>query len=277
MSLLYSCSKNSGEVAPQDDVTEEEASTMVDESMEAEASFDDIADISLTAAEEEGMESAPDGRFFPFHHLRSILGPCAIITVTPDDTTYPKTITIDFGTGCHCADGRFRRGAIVMHLTGPIRRAGSVMTITFEDYFINQAHIEGTKIVTNLSSVGGPLKYSVKVVGGKVTLPNGRGFNYESLKYVAKVDGIGTPPIIDDIFRIEGRSKTTFNNGRVIMLDTDAPLMKKVVCRWINRGILKIKINTRVFFLDYSAPNDGDCDNKALLTWANGQRMIILH
>jgi hypothetical protein len=33
---------------------------------------------------------------------------------------------------------------------------------------------------------------------------------------------------------------------------------------------LKIKINDRVLFLAYGFPGNGDCDNKALLTWNNG-------
>jgi hypothetical protein len=49
-----------------------------------------------------------------------------------------------------------------------------------------------------------------------------------------------------------------------------------VVCPWISDGVVKIKINDRVLFLNYGAPNNGDCDNKALLTWANGQIEITL-
>ena len=171
------------------EVTEAEATNLSDESAQAEASFDDVEDVSMIAAEEEGdasMYGRPDasGRLdLPFLELRLRLGPCATITVTPNDSTYPKTITIDFGPiGCLCADGKYRRGAIVIHLTAPIRRPGAVMTITFVDFYLNRAHIEGTKIVSNLSE-NGNIKFTVQVVGGKVTFPNGRGYQYQSLKY----------------------------------------------------------------------------------------------
>jgi hypothetical protein len=64
----------------------------------------------------------------------------------------------------------------------------------------------------------------------------------------------------------------------VIKLDTDTPLVKKVACPWISDGTLKIKINGYQLGLDYGAPNNGDCDNKAMLTWnnGNGHRLIIL-
>src|SRR6266516_2734206 len=120
-----------------------------------------------------------------------------------------QTVTIDFGDGCLCADGKFRKGAIIIHLTGPIRRSGSVLTITFRDFYLNRAHIEGTKTISNLSA-NGAVKFTVQVVGGKVTLPNGRGYKYNSLKSVAQIDGSTTPNTIDDVYKIEGRSKTEF-------------------------------------------------------------------
>ena len=278
--ILYSCQKENSLNTSQP-VTEEDAATYSDESAQTEASFDDVEDVSMTAAEEEGVESAPNGRVGEFHplfeELRSRIGLCATITVTPNDSTYPKTITIDFGDGCLCADGKFRKGAIIIHLTGPIRRSGSVLTITFRNFYLNRAHIEGTKTISNLSE-NGDVKFTVQVVGGKVTFPNGRGYSYDGIKYVKQIEGGSTRIVRDDVYSIEGRSKTEFNGGLTIVLNTESPLIKKVVCPWISNGTLKIKINDRVLFLDYGAPANGDCDNKALLTWNNGNnsRLITL-
>jgi hypothetical protein len=270
---LYSCQKENSTTT--DPVTEDDAVTYSDESTQAEASFDDVEDISMQAADEEGVTSA-GGRLFPFVHLRLRLGPCAVITVTPEDSTYPKTVTIEFpGDGCWCADGKHRKGAIILNFTGPIRHSGSVLTITFRDFYLNRAHVEGTKVISNLSE-NGAIKFTVQVVGGKVTFPSGRGYKYESLKYKAQIDGMATVDNQDDVYKIEGRSKTEFNNGVTINLNTESPLIKKVACNWINDGTLKVKINSRVFFLDYGAPNNGDCDNKALLTWDNGNKHRLI-
>lgn len=275
--VFTSCQKESS--SSTDTLSDEQATTYSDESVQAEASFNDISDISMMAAEEEGIASEGGRGYMPlFEELTLRLGPCATITVTPNDSTYPKTITIDFGpVGCLCADGKYRRGAIVIHLTAPIRRPGAVMTTTFVDFYLNRAHIEGTKTVSNLSS-GGNIKFTVQVVGGKVTFPSGRGWQYNGLKYVAQIEGGSTRTIRDDVFKIEGRSKTEFNSGVTVNLNTETPLIKKVVCPWISNGTLKIKINSRILFLDFGAPNNGGCDNKALLTWNNGnnQRLITL-
>jgi hypothetical protein len=151
------------------------------------------------------------------------------------------------------------------------------MTITLRDFYLNRAHIEGTKTFSNLSE-NSNIKFTVQVAGGKVTFPSGRGYSYQSMKYVKQIEGGSTRIIRDDVYSVEGRSKTEFNGGLTITLDTETPLIKKVACHWINKGELKIKINSRVLFLNYGAPGNGECDNKALLTWNNGnnQRLITL-
>jgi len=281
VTFLFSCQKENS--AASNEITEDQAASYSDESTQAEASFDDAEDIGMIASEEEGI-AATGGRgegvtgYFPhFDELRLRIGSCATITITPNDSTYPKTITIDFGNGCICADGKFRSGIVNIYLTGPIRRSGSVATITFRDYHLNLAHIEGTKIISNLSE-NGNIKFTVQVVNGKVTFPNGRGWEYDGLKYVAQIEGGSTRTVRDDVYKIEGRSKTEFNSGLTVNLNTETPLIKKVVCPWISNGELKIRINSRVLFLDYGAPNNGDCDNLALLTWNNGanHRLITL-
>ena len=278
-SMLFSCQKDLSS-SNNTSVTEEQATTYSEESSMAEASFDDAEDVATTAADEEGnaSEFGINGRLFHplFTELRAAIGDCAEITITPNDSTYPKTITIDFGNGCLGRDGKFRSGAIIVHLTAPLRRPGSVVTITFRDYHVNRVHLEGTKTISNLSEP--PMhKWSVQVVGGKVTFPTGRGYSYQSIKVKTQVEGMDTRIVLDDVYEITGRSQTEFNSGLTITLNTESPLLKKVVCPWISDGKLKIKINDRVLYLDYGFPNNGQCDNKALLTWNNGANQKIIN
>lgn len=285
--LFTACQKENSFSNSANEVTEEEAATLSDESTQAEASFDDAEDISFTAADEEGNaggfgvegKTAGTGRIFlpNFFELRQRIGDCATITVTPNDSTYPKTVVIDFGDSCRGRDGKLRSGQIIIHFTGPIRRPGSVVTVTFRNYYVNYIHIEGTKIFENLSEP--PVhKWRIEVVNGKVTFPSGRWFTYEGVKNVTQIAGMLTNLVRDDVYRITGRSKTVFRNGTTINVNTEDPLIKKVACPWISEGTLKIKINAREFRLDFGFPHNGDCDNKALLTWNNGnsQRVIIL-
>lgn len=286
--FVISCQKESSLTEPTT-LTEEEAATYSEESTQAQASFDDAEDIGFTAAEEEGnaggfglegRSASEQGRVFlpNFAELRGRIGDCATITVTPNDSTYPKTVTIDFGDSCRGRDGKVRSGKIVLHFTGPIRRPGSVVTMTFVNYYVNRVHIEGTKIFKNLSEPPMLHKWSVEVLDGKVTFPNGRGYTYDGIKTVKQIAGMLTNVVRDDVYQITGRSKTVFRNGTTVNINTEDPLIKKVACHWISEGTLKIKINSRILFLDFGFPNNGGCDNKALLTWNNGnnQRIIIL-
>lgn len=270
--LLFSCQKEFSS-PPAELLTEEQASVYSEESSIAEASFEDVNDVAQTAAEEESnaSELGLNGRsFFPlFTELRASIGDCATVTVTPNDSTYPKTITIDFGDSCKGRDGKVRSGAIIIHLTAPIRRPGSVVTVTFRNFSLNRVKLEGTKVISNLSNPP-QHKWSIQIVGGKVTFPNGRGYSFESVKYKKQVAGMDTRHVRDDVYEIEGRAKIVFNNGTTITLNTETALTKKVTCPWISNGVLKIKINNKELFLDYGYPNNGDCDNKALLTWNNG-------
>ena len=278
-SMLFSCQKDVSS-ANNTSVTEEQATTYSEESSIAEASFDDAEDVATTAADEEGnaSEYGINGRLFHplFTELRAAIGDCAEITVTPNDSTYPKTITIDFGNGCLGHDGKFRSGAIIVHLTAPLRRPGSVVTITFRNYYVNRVHLEGKKVISNLSDP--PMhKWSVQVVGGKVTFPTGRGYSYQGIKVKTQVGGMDTRIVRDDVYEITGRSQTECNSGLTITLNTESPLVKKIACSWISDGELKIKINDRVLYLDYGIPGDGQCDNKALLTWNNGSNQRVIN
>ena len=278
-SMLFSCQKDLS-AGNSTTVTEEQATAYSEESSMAEASFDDAEDVATTAADEEGnaSEYGLNGRLFQplFTELRAAIGDCAEITITPNDSTYPKTITIDFGNGCLGRDGKFRSGAIIVHLTAPLRRPGSVVTITFRNYYVNRVHLQGTKIISNLSEP--PMhKWSVQVVGGEVTFPSGRGYSYQSIKVKTQVEGMDTRIVRDDVYEITGRSQTEFNNGLTITLNTETALVKKVACPWISDGKLKIRINDRVLYLDYGFPSNGECDNKALLTWNNGNNQQVIN
>jgi len=287
--FITSCQKEASLSSPEETVNEEEAATLSDESSVAEASFDDADDIAFTAADEEGnaggfgvegrSAGGDQGRIFlpNFFELRERIGDCATITVTSNDSTYPKRVVIDFGDSCLGRDGKVRSGKLVLDFTGPIRRPGSIVTLEFVRYHVNRVHIEGRKIFKNLSEP--PVhKWSIAIDDGKVTFPSGRGYRYEGIKTVTQIGGILTARVWDDVYKMTTRSSTRFNNSWTVNITTEDPLIKKVACRWISEGTLKIRINDRVLKLDFGFPNNGNCDNKALLSWNNGnsQRIVIL-
>jgi len=272
--FLLSCQK-SGNLEDTLPPPSDSDATYADESARADAAYEDLEDFTFMAGEADNEASDAQrvqGRYIPdFRHLRDIINDCATVTVYPNDSTYPKTITIDFSNGCVGLDGKLRKGKVVIHLTNKLRRSGSVMTVTLVDYAVNGIQIEGTKVVTNLSQ-GNTRRFMVRITNGKVTYPNGPTFLFEKLKYRKQIAGMDTDTVLDNVFEITGWAKIRFANGIAVNIDVkdDDPLIKKVSCPWRSDGSMTIKVNQYPFLFDYGYPSNGSCDNKALLSWSNG-------
>ena len=279
--MFSSCKKDNSVQSPE--ASEAESQTIAEETATAEAEYEEVTEIAMSAdadleiATAEGdetsgtlIETGIRIRTHIFKELASRLGPCVEITVS--DGSFPKTVTINYGDGCLCRDGKFRKGAVILHFTGPLRQPGSVLTVTLRNYYVNRVHIQGIKTITNLSA-SGAIKFSVKIEEGKMTWPNGRSFTYIGTKTVTQVRGMDTRIVSDDVYEIEGRNQTVYASGVIVVKNTESPLIKKIACQWLVKGIVKIKINDRTLFLNFG---NGDCDNKAIISWSGGEREITL-
>jgi hypothetical protein len=278
---IGSCKKDNSAQTP---VSDTEAQTMSQEDAAAEGEYDDITEMGLAAGADLQAGAVDNGRIETdgntariridlFVNLSLKLGTGVTITAEPNDTTFPKTVTVNYGDGVVCRDGKQRKGKVILTFSAPIRKPGAVLTITLQDYYVNKAHIEGVKTITNLS-VNGAVKYSVKIEGGKVAWPNGRGFTYEGTKTVTQIEGAATASCADDVYSTEVNTTIKYANGVTVTKSTETPLIKSVGCHWIANGKLKITINNRVLYVDFGTT--GNCDDNALLIWANGQVQITL-
>ena len=69
---------------------------------------------------------------------------CATVTVTPA-SGFPKTITLDFGSGCtNPGTGVTRSGKMIFVLSDSLRHVGSTSVLTFDNYYVNGFKREGT-------------------------------------------------------------------------------------------------------------------------------------
>lgn len=204
-------------------------------------------------------------------------GGCATITLSPWDTiTWPKSITIDFGdSNCQGIDGKYRRGVITAVITDRYRDSLTVLTITPEDYYVNDFKIEGAKTVTNRGHISnGKMTFSVNVPGAIITNPEGKAFHWSSNRTKVWVEGEATawPIVMDDVFEISGEATGTTFGGLDFDVAVTQPLRIERDCEWIVSGELEFTPEgypTKT--LNYG---DGDCDNKASLT-VNGVTIQI--
>ena len=201
-----------------------------------------------------------------------ILNGCAQVTFdSKDDSTtnrWPKHLTIRFKStsdslGCLGKDGRYRKGAIHITLTDKFRNAGSVCTITYDNFYVNNNKIEGTKIVTNQGlNASGNLVWKIEVNKSKLRDADGKTVTWQSTRYNEEVKIPGTNTT--DYWLITGESSGTTKNGKDYTVKITKALKVKRGCAWITQGTLEITpANGTTRTIDFG---DGNCDRLATIT-----------
>lgn len=181
------------------------------------------------------------------------------------------TITIDFGSSdCLCHDGRLRRGKILITYTGNYADAGSVHTITFDNFYQNDNKITGTKTVTNMGSNAQGQPYFDITVSGAVTKAGGGTISANWQRVRTWTAGYNTPADpTDDVYQITGSGTMTRANGMLVNINITSPLTVACNCHWIEAGSVTYSLPgglSRV--LNYG--DSSSCDDQATLTLANG-------
>jgi hypothetical protein len=260
---FISCKKN-------DTTTKDDVETTVELSTDQAISdnlTEDANDIFLEAATEQGLTG--ERPLDPFQSM-GILG-CATVTVSPLNG-FPKTIVINFGTGCTSSNGVSRKGKINIVLSDSLRRKGSTAVLTFDGYYVNDYKKEGTISWTNNSTA--TIKgWERKVENGKITAPTGKYWLHNGIKTVVQTAGYSTPRnLLDDVFSITGNSSVTNANGITRTSAILEALQKKTLCENITKGTMELKGPTHTAIIDFG---NGDCDRIATISIDGGAARTI--
>jgi hypothetical protein len=200
----------------------------------------------------------------------SLTSSCATLSITPFDlTTFPKTLTVDYGTtNCLCSDGRYRRGVINAVLTGWYRDSSTVITITPSNYYVNDYLIEGTKTVTNKGhNTSGNLEYDIVVTNGSITGQEGTSTwnTNRTNEWIEGESTIFNP--WDDVYLIRGSANGVTVESEAYTMNILQDLRVELSCKWIVSGLLRIEgSNSYTIDVDYG---NGNCDALAVVTINN--------
>lgn len=285
---IIGCKKESSESNPLSATEEQQASTYsMEANAEAEVVFNDVFDNVMGVNNEVGMEgtgvfgrqsgnSTGSSNYDPFARGDSLNPPARCFTVTvirlaaPD--VFPVKIVVDFGAGCVGRDGHIRSGKIITTYTGRLIMPGKKATTTFENFYFDSIHVEGTHEVTNTSSSQVP-QFKIVVENAKLTKPNGNYVNWNAVRTITQIDGMGTPFFpLDDVLKLESTGNGKVKRGDIIVAwntETVEPLIKRFNCRWIVKGIVRtarLNLSTNSPWVAKLNYGNGDCDNKAILT-----------
>lgn len=207
-----------------------------------------------------------------------LLAGCGTLSITPFDTiNWPKTVTLDFGSSnCVGTDGRSRRGKIVGVYSHWFRSPGTTVTINFNDYFVNDHQILGTKTITNNGyNAANHLNYSVSFPNCQIIKPNNGGTIHWSTTRVHEwLEGEGTFTPYDDVWDVSGSASGTSSGGVNFTLTIIQNLNVKYGCRWIRSGILNMDIDgLSTISVNYG---NGACDANAVATWQGNDYPFVM-
>lgn len=239
----------------------------------AERYFNELQDLSDQAAKTGDLST-----FKLSSNEGMLLSNCAVVTFDTLGTvsaSNPDTIIIDFGTSCLCNDNKTRSGKIIISSTGRYRNEGSVITITPDNYFVNNNQILGTRIVTNTgnNSMGQPT-FSVQV-NGTIILANNEGtITWNASRTRTWIEGYNTLVFVDDEYSISGSGSGTKVNGQTWTSLITTPLVHKRSCHQIVSGVLQVTpSNKPIRTIDFG---QGNCDN-TLTVLINGNTYTITY
>lgn len=196
------------------------------------------------------------------------------VTVSVSGTNFPKTITLDFGSAnCAGADGNMRRGKIIAVFTDRYRDSASSVTISTNNFYLNDHKIDASKIITNLGkNSSGHIRYDV-VSNIKAELSTSKTFSFDSHWVREWVSGDTTQGnFTDDVYSVTGSGSGTGTRGNTIKFNITSALKISQGCPWVTEGTLNVTpANLAVRTFNFGS---GTCDNKAAAN-VNGQEVEI--
>lgn len=192
---------------------------------------------------------------------------CATITV--DTLNAAKTMTVNFGTtNCLCNDGRYRRGSLKLSFTGKYRDSLTVITVTPQNYYVNDNQITGSKTITNKGhNSSNHLVYEINA-NIQIIKANGSGtISWQSIRQREWTAGENTPTWNDDVYSITGNASGTSSNGNSFTSSITSPLVRNMAigCRkhFVSGVLVHTPAGKFARTIDFG---NGACDDQATVT-----------
>jgi hypothetical protein len=178
-------------------------------------------------------------------------------------TTYPKTITIDYGTGIVGSNGKTRKGKIKVTINSGTVLAEN-LDIEFEDYISEGNTVYGS-LVFNYSNLNNLGSYATTINGLGLTFVSANGtMKWNGSFNLERSSGESTPRINDDIFKFSGSTTGVDFSGTSYVVSTETDHTIDLNCNnIITAGTSKITPNGKdEHSVDYGI---GTCDGNGVI------------
>lgn len=245
----------------------------------AESMYSDAANI----ADEAGQKGSVNT--YKVIGNDNILSACATVTKYAVNTADQDTVIADFGTtNCQGNDGRYRRGKILVIYTGKFKAPGSTHTIKFDNYYVNDNKIDGSKTVKNNGkNTAGNMNWNINVNGTIILASGGGSITWTSSRNRELLSGWNdsdsTITWNSSKWSITGSASGTSAKGVSYSATITSALIKDLTCtlagkRHFTKGIVEITPSGKAArTIDFGA---GACDDAATVTIKGKTFNVIL-
>jgi len=149
---------------------------------------------------------------------------CPNYILIDSDSSDSGVLIIDFGDNDCLYNGKLRKGKINISYSGKYRDSSSVVTSSFDNYYVNGMLVQGERIITNQgTNNNGNLYFKIKVNNASISTHNGTiNWNCDIIKEWTKGANTYTDNS-DDEYYIIGNANGNGTNGNdftAIITDT---------------------------------------------------------
>lgn len=195
---------------------------------------------------------------------------CVDVTLSELGSTFPKTLTIDYGTGCTDSEGKVRSGKIVAVFSGNFRDENTTVNLSFDDFSAGQYSLSGTDSITNNGVDGSGNPVFSEVLRNTVISWGDQKIRWKADLNRTWTEGAasnfvtnGQEGLNDDVFTLNGSASGNDSNTHPFTLEITTPLVLQTGCKYIKEGILSISpANFNDGTVDYGT---GECDKQATI------------
>ncbi len=253
--FLFSCTKENTDNSQNTPITPnaQNASKSATENAIAESIFSGVFNQVDKASRNTGSGNKTDSSSCPVVTINSI-------------SSYPMTVTIDFGSNCLCYDGRVRSGQVIAVLSGSYIDSGTVVTVSFNQFkeIVNgkEYSVQATETHTNMGlNAAGHQVFKYNVQNAIITSVDGV-IHWNSTRTHEWIEGNNTLlNIWDDVYLATGTADGTNSLGETFTINILTPLRVEISCSYIVSGTLEVITQANpAITVDYGT---GNCDNIA--------------
>ena len=179
-------------------------------------------------------------------------------TLIVDTTTNPMTITIQFNGMC-IYNGNEYIGEINATFSGKYDNLGTVVNISFNNYYYNSYPVNGNISCNFQGTINGNPTYGVNSSNFSIENSKNRTLTFSGGQTLEVTSGETTATFNDDTYSIRGSAsgRAFEGNDFTVLIDTDLTLNGN--CNWVNSGIATVSPeNKQPRILDFGS----SCDNK---------------